>query len=176
MADRPKECRGCHKRLNVKYRTIVGNTLNEVCACEGCPAITSKLKSSSRPSGDEFDDESSLSCSSCGTTLNHIQSGTTLGCAECYTVFSDYIKVFLKSNDRMKEGEKGVIRTLEGNSLHVGKTPFGTEDENLTSRLCDLNDALNDALKIENYEQAAWLRDRIKTLTETPSDGQQQAS
>jgi protein arginine kinase activator len=33
-----------------------------------------------------------------------------------------------------------------------------------------LNEALNEALKRENYEQAAFLRDQIKALMEKTSD------
>jgi len=35
--------------------------------------------------------------------------------------------------------------------------------------MASLNEALNEALKRENYEQAAWLRDQIKNLKEEKS-------
>ncbi|MCB1084762.1 MAG: UvrB/UvrC motif-containing protein, partial [Chlamydiia bacterium] len=34
------------------------------------------------------------------------------------------------------------------------------------SRIRDLSEALNQALKGENYEEAAWIRDQINALTE----------
>ncbi len=178
MVDRPKECQGCHKRQSVRYRTIVKGAMEEVCACDKCPSIVSRIEGSCSGQGGDFtdDEQTALKCGSCGTKMSDIRSGAPMGCGECYSAFSDFIKVYLVANNRMKETEKSVIRTLEGTSLHIGKTPFETEDANLTSRLCDLKDALNEALKIENYEQAAWLRDRIKTLTEQTSEGEQQAS
>lgn len=56
--------------------------------------------------------------------------------------------------------------------LHVGKTPNKPLTIPSSSRLKTLNEALNEALKKENYEQAAWIRDQIKDLTEKgPNDG-----
>jgi protein arginine kinase activator len=38
---------------------------------------------------------------------------------------------------------------------------------NPSSRLLALNEALKETLSREDYEQAAWLRDQIKALTES---------
>lgn len=50
--------------------------------------------------------------------------------------------------------------------LHAGKSPDQTVEVSAASRIVSLNEALKEALKKENYEQAAWLRDQIKALTE----------
>jgi len=54
--------------------------------------------------------------------------------------------------------------------LHLGKTPTKPVTIPTSSRLTALNEALNEALKKENYEQAAWIRDQIKALTEKGSN------
>ena len=48
--------------------------------------------------------------------------------------------------------------------LHVGKSPETEPLQLSQSRLNALNEDLGEALKGENYEQAAWLRDQINSL------------
>ncbi len=40
------------------------------------------------------------------------------------------------------------------------------QEINPSLRILALNEALNEMLKSEKYEQAAWLRDQIKALTD----------
>ncbi|MCB1083246.1 MAG: UvrB/UvrC motif-containing protein, partial [Simkania sp.] len=54
----------------------------------------------------------------------------------------------------------------KNSSFHVGSTPQTNQKELNSCRLNSLNEALSDALKGENYEQAAWLRDQINSLME----------
>jgi protein arginine kinase activator len=62
------------------------------------------------------------------------------------------------------------VRKMQENTkkpyLHVGKTPVQEADISSASRIVNLNEALKEALNKENYEQAAWLRDQIKALTD----------
>ena len=50
-------------------------------------------------------------------------------------------------------------------ALHTGRTPGETAKVSPAMRLVSLNEALNETLSREDYEQAAWLRDQIKKLT-----------
>ena len=52
--------------------------------------------------------------------------------------------------------------------LHIGRAPGEANEISPSLRLLALNEALNETLKREDYEQAAWLRDQIKDLTEKP--------
>ncbi|MCI5051539.1 MAG: UvrB/UvrC motif-containing protein [Simkaniaceae bacterium] len=172
MSSRPKGCQGCRKKVATSYRKIIDGKVEEMCACAKCPKIDANIrgdKLTAAPSG-PIKEEENFACENCKTKLSDIKEGKPLGCPECYSTFEEVIKVYLGACDRIKESK--VIRTLEGESLHVGKSPFGDESEELRSRLSNLNDALNEALKIENYEQAAWLRDRIKTITESVNEEQ----
>lgn len=53
--------------------------------------------------------------------------------------------------------------------VHLGKSPSNPAVITPSEKLSSLNTALNDALKKENYEQAAKIRDQIKDL-EDPSE------
>ncbi|HEY5259392.1 MAG TPA: UvrB/UvrC motif-containing protein, partial [Rhabdochlamydiaceae bacterium] len=55
--------------------------------------------------------------------------------------------------------------------LHSGRSPQQSLHILPINQLSTLHDALNDALKKENYEQAAWLRDQIKALNEKAAHG-----
>jgi protein arginine kinase activator len=50
--------------------------------------------------------------------------------------------------------------------VHIGRAPGQTQEMNPSMRLLALNEALNETLAQEDYEQAAWLRDQIKAITE----------
>ncbi len=63
---------------------------------------------------------------------------------------------FFKKNSLLKDLRLSTSENLLAKLLDI----------TLSSRLASLNVALNEALKRENYEQAAMLRDQIKTLTD----------
>ena len=65
---------------------------------------------------------------------------------------------------------KKKLCTKRSQAIHIGKFPDQTVKLRLSSRLASLNKALNEALKRENYEQVAWLRDQIKALTDSKND------
>lgn len=116
-------------------------------------------------------------CPSCGTTYEDFVEGSRFGCADCYSVFGPLL------------GEN--IRHLQGSERHVGKKP-GTfvaaesyvnekeedgaleknDSEDLVSSLSAkeqlrlLQARLKDALRREDYEDAAHLRDEIRRLKE----------
>jgi protein arginine kinase activator len=60
-----------------------------------------------------------------------------------------------------------VLSAKKGLPLHLGRAPGESLAINPTSRLLALNEALKETLNREDYEQAAWLRDQIKALTES---------
>ncbi|MBI3236688.1 MAG: UvrB/UvrC motif-containing protein, partial [Chlamydiales bacterium] len=90
---------------------------------------------------------------------------------ECYSVFSDLLITELASAHKLPAQLKKSLSSKKGQAIHVGKSPGSDGIIPASSQLTTLNEALNDALKIENYEQAAWLRDQIKALTEKTDEG-----
>jgi protein arginine kinase activator len=93
-----------------------------------------------------------------------------LGCCQCYETFADQIQNELISSGRVP-GSLSHIKS--GTPMHVGRSPGETVELSPSLRLKALNQALADTLKGEDYEQAAWLRDQIKQLTEKSNEGQQ---
>jgi protein arginine kinase activator len=94
---------------------------------------------------------SDLSCPSCGFTQADFKKSGRLGCAACYDTFAEGLEALLKSM------HKGV--------RHVGKVPAGLRRlQDLQKRLGDLQSQLDQAVEVENFEQAAVLRDDIKKI------------
>lgn len=58
--------------------------------------------------------------------------------------------------------------------LHMGRLPGQAVEINPALKLLALNQALHETLSHEDYEQAAWLRDQIKELTDEENDGKKQ--
>lgn len=87
-------------------------------------------------------------CASCRTAYEDIDGDTVFGCSQCYQAFHSQVIEYLSSLREQKQ-------TLQTSSqvLHVEPSPV-TEN--------DLRERLSEALKAEDYEQAASLRDRLK--------------
>lgn len=163
MNERPVECSQCKKPAQTLYKEIVGSTVACTEMCSDCPILEQKLHGH-HPQIEKK--ESQLCCGSCETSLESVQMGQPLGCPECYTVFSDFLIKELIASGAISRAMQKKLATQRTQALHSGKTPDKPVDITLSSKLGSLNEALNDALKRENYEQAAWLRDQIKNLKE----------
>ena len=165
MADRPLECGECKRPATVVYKEIVDDEIVCYNMCEQCPVLERKLHGLSEAAETG---EPGICCNNCHTTLESVQVGGKLGCSECYAVFSDAIISEMQSAEK-GQGFKPVF-SKRGGATHVGKNPQKSVDVGMSSRIASLNEALNEALKKENYEQAAWIRDQIKQLMEKPQD------
>ena len=104
----------------------------------------------------------SLSCGSCGLTVDEVKMGARLGCSNCYEVFEDVLVQELLTRGRISPKFAGVKRVAP---LHLGRIPGETLEISNAMKLLALHQALHETLGQENYEQAAYLRDQIKALT-----------
>jgi protein arginine kinase activator len=97
-----------------------------------------------------------LKCPRCGFTQADFKKSGLLGCPECYKTFAD--------------GLAGLLKTMHKGTRHTGKAPeaLRATREN-ADKLKTLQTKLARAIKDENYEQAALLRDEIKQLTGRPT-------
>lgn len=110
-------------------------------------------------------------CPECGFTYEQFRKIELLGCASCYEAFVEQLGPLLE-------------RTHEGATHHVGKTPrmklersrlkgeggdvealIGAEEER-KAKLEVLRKQLEDAVRGEQYERAARLRDEIARIRE----------
>ena len=97
-----------------------------------------------------------LKCPRCGFTQADFKKSGRLGCPECYVTFA--------------EGLRGLLKTMHKGTRHTGKAPEALRStrEN-ADKLKTLQAKLAKAIKDENYEQAAQVRDEIKQLTGRPT-------
>lgn len=163
MADRPVECSQCKKPIKVSYKEISLESIVCTEMCADCPVLQGKLHGQTLKSSPK---EGELCCGNCGTSLEVVKMGQPLGCAECYAVFGDPLIGELIASESIPPLLAARLGSKRPQAIHIGKSPDKPANITLSSRLASLNEALNEALKRENYEQAAWLRDQIKALTE----------
>lgn len=168
IPERPIECTECKKQVSIWYTEIVGNTVSQISMCADCPVLQRKLhgQTSDKEMG-HVQGETSLACGECGTTLEGLRVGNPLGCSNCYEVFDDIIVTELTTLDKVPQRVSINKKTVP---IHMGRGPGEIREMSPSLRLLSLNEALTETLKREDYEQAAWLRDQIKALTEENSE------
>lgn len=170
LADRPLECTECRKAIAVWYTEIVGNTTTETCMCQECPELQRHLQgigSDSTETCCNSETAAGLCCGECGTTLAGIRMGHPMGCPQCYEVFEDVVLQELRSSHKLPAS---LMQRQSSSILHIGHKPGQATELSPSLQLIALNEALKETLGKEDYEQAAWLRDQIKDLTEDDGD------
>jgi protein arginine kinase activator len=99
----------------------------------------------------ETGDLPKLKCSGCGLTYGEFRKSGQLGCSLCYRTFFDHLK--------------DLLRRIHGSNDHVGKVPRSSRDKFIARRkLNKLQHQMKKAVKSEDFEQAAALRDKIQRL------------
>jgi len=94
---------------------------------------------------------SSIICATCGLKLSEFRKIGKLGCANCYIDF----KTELNS----------LLQNIQWNVEHKGKYPATSADALLRKKAINkLRTQLNAAITLEEYEQAAKLRDEIRDI------------
>lgn len=164
MPDRPLDCSECKKPITVCYIEVVGDKITRTVMCSDCPHLERRLYGGIRREAvGKAPTLTALACGNCGTSLDAIRTGHPLGCPECYEVFADVL-----IDELLKE--RRISRHLTSNKrtqpLHIGRTPGEVTEVSPILRLIALNEALDETLIREDYEQAALLRDQIQALKE----------
>ena len=158
------KCQKCGRHDATNHITkIINGKKSEVFLCPFCAELQDDITKSVFDFGHDFaglfptffhldapkNHTANLVCPNCHTTLSDIQKRGHLGCSECYSVFFDYIKK--------------PIREIHGFTKHVGKVPKKfTPNPEKADILSDLKRKLEDAVAIQNFEEAAVIRDKIK--------------
>lgn len=160
-------CDNCLKNnASVHMTTFVNGQVKTVHLCAQC---ASKKKAAVVMPWFSFNDFMSTfyeeagaqgqQCEVCGTTLESFKKDGKLGCVNCYKVFEDSIAPAIKGI-HMSMTHMGK-RPGERVEVHPGKER--EEDERL-NRKEQLKTELKEAVAVENFEEAARLRDEIALL------------
>ena len=91
-------------------------------------------------------------CAFCGMRIENFKKTGRLGCSHCYVQFEPHLR--------------NLLRRLHGSVQHVGKVylPPDPSDAERRERLAGLRRKLDRAVEAEDFEQAARIRDQIRTL------------
>lgn len=163
--ERPLECGECKKPIAVRYTEVIGDSITHTIMCSDCPHLQRRLHGIPAASSQgEQTVIGGLCCGNCGTTYDAIRMGNPVGCNVCYEVFDDILLTELLATHKIPSRITPAKKTLP---IHMGRAPGEIKEVNPAMRLLALNEALSETLRHEDYEQAAWLRDQIKALTES---------
>jgi protein arginine kinase activator len=165
-------CDECKEREAVVHLTqIVNEQVSTIHLCEKCaaergvesPALLTKtplgtfLAAMGKPGATDAGVTAAGACPACGFTLADFRDAGRLGCSECYVTFASQLK--------------DLIRRLHGSTLHVGERYTGVGAAGKAQQPArgpgegaDLRERLRQAVDEENFELAAELRDRLRTL------------
>ena len=103
---------------------------------------------------------SKLTCSGCGLSYTAFQQTGRLGCAQCYQDFAEELRPLLAR--------------IQGRSQHAGRFPLGYEKTETQDEAVDeLRKRMEKAVSLENFEEAAQLRDEIRVLCKR-AEGEEQ--
>jgi protein arginine kinase activator len=151
------------KEAKVHLTKIVGDKMQKVDLCEEC----ARSKGVDDPTGFSFEELLSglgkpqdlapitmgdeLRCPSCGFSQADFKKSGRLGCADCYTTFA--------------QGMEGLLKNMHKGTRHIGKTPrVLKQSRDISDRVKQLQKKLEKAIAVEDFEQAAVIRDEIKAL------------
>lgn len=156
-------CQSCEKRQATTHiKTILNGELKEFNLCSEC---AQKHGYGSFFGGIGFDldklfgsfmdsigpSKTRKRCQCCGSSFEDIAKTGKVGCAECYNVFYEEL---LPS-----------VQRIHGRTSHTGKLAHsaGTEVK-VKNEIAKLQTELEKAIKAQEFEKAAELRDKIREL------------
>lgn len=159
-------CQFCKSReATIHFTNVVNNKVEKIHICPHCAEekgfdylkksnfekdhLLAGLMNISGKTGTSI--EAGTTCPNCGLNFSNFRKTGRLGCSQCYETF----KVQLLP----------VLRSIHGNTRHQGKIPkrFGPRIS-ARRRVMRLQDELNRAVEVEDYEKAALLRDEIASI------------
>jgi len=158
-------CQNCHNNsATVRYSEVVDGEVQELHLCPQCL----NTKQDTKGTGFDFSKpnpfknpsvetdrppqvKKAQNCPVCGTSLQTMLASASVGCSSCYDTFSSQVDT--------------ILQPIHQSLSHRGKVPR-LDDVRARARV-DLQTKrtlLKSALGLENYEEAADLRDQIQAL------------
>lgn len=152
------KCEICQKsEASVHFKQVNNGEASEMFVCEDCatkngfdpqsPIALTDFLFGVGMQADPITPENDRICPDCRMKRSDFRKSSRLGCPECYQAFADDLAPMLEA---MHKGCK-----------HVGKVPCSEE---MFAEMRSLQKALDQAVAIEDFEEAAVLRDRLKGL------------
>ena len=106
----------------------------------------------------ESDQMAKIKCQSCGFSYMDFKKVGRLGCGECYEAFGKNLTPLLKR--------------IHGSEQHYGKAPSKAKKAvKVRDDIQGLKAGLHKAIQMEEFEEAAKLRDQIKELEKKMNKG-----
>jgi protein arginine kinase activator len=166
-------CQDCKKReAQVHLTQIINNEKLSLSLCKECAAargfhspldnvpfplaeILSGLAQSG-PGPAKIEPKDDVACQGCGLTFSEFTRQGRFGCGECYAAFRARLEP--------------IMRKIHGASLHRGRNPeYAKVDDTAALPIKEeerLESELNKAIRAEDFERAAELRDKLKAVRE----------
>ena len=162
------KCQKCNQHeANTHITQVINGAKTEMFLCHQCANENQELFSFASPFENDFENifggfmqtphigksipSSAKKCNVCGISLPEILNSGRPGCSNCYSVFSEYFARPLKQ--------------IHGNLHHSGKIPAKAGMElKIEKELEKLESKLNIAIREQNFEEAAIIRDKIKAI------------
>lgn len=131
-------CAGARESIMIDLPFNMSNLLSSIMG--GAPGIAQV------PKQDRIEQ-----CDACGMTYEEFTKYGKFGCQNCYSAFGP--------------GMASVFRRLHGSTRHTGKVPSRLNSEKkVVKEIQNLRLLLEAAVKTEEYEKAAQIRDKIRAL------------
>lgn len=153
----------------VHYTEVVGGKVTDLHLCAECadkkglvkPLSKSKFMVADFLAGlaegldaDELQKETQIRCKTCSLSYAEFRRAGKLGCADCYPSFAEKLDPLL--------------RKIHGSTRYTGKLIYKTGAKaELKRELAGIEKRLKAAIRDENFEDAASLRDRMKAIHES---------
>jgi protein arginine kinase activator len=154
---RPEQCSDCTKKTTIHFTQIINNKVYKLDMCEDCPMKKEVIDPGSFSLTEIFGVESGsgkpkgLVCNTCGLTDDEFEKRGRFGCPDCYTSFEPTIRTMIKD--------------MHYGTRHTGKKArLAVKRVDLNGQIQQLKSELNDAVRREDFEQAAVIRDKIIDL------------
>lgn len=158
-------CRSCMEKIQRQQpRDAVARLLSEAMRDSLMNAIAAKAATAvNNDAGvqhkEETSDDDNMKCSCCGKTFGEVKKKNQLGCPECVSAFGSKLSEYIEEMPSNK-----AAACITAPIQHYGSI---ADDANMgihsSYRLREMNKMLEEAVKNEEYEKAARLRDEITT-------------
>jgi len=160
-------CDSCRERdAGVHLTQVVDGAVTQVHLCEKCAAdkgvettvaapktpLTSLLQTVQQQVTTGATDQAR--CSFCQASYKDFRASGRLGCARCYSTFEPQLR--------------DLLQRVHGATRHSGRQYGSPAPEQLqrASTVLELREQLRRAIELEQFEQAARLRDQLKEVAE----------